>query len=63
MLVTRVPAGRKPFKLHGGEYFAITGEKDGDYIIEDAAGNQGYVAKEFVETVPKPTRSPRCCCH
>ena len=55
MLVARVPAGRKPFKLHGGEYFAITGEKDNDYIIEDAAGNQGYVAKDFVERVPKPT--------
>jgi hypothetical protein len=55
MFVTRVPAGRKPFKLRGGEYFAITGEKDSDYIIEDAAGNQGYVAKAFVETVPKPT--------
>ena len=55
MFVTRVPAGRKPFKLRGGEYFAITGEKENDFIIEDAAGNQGYVAKEFVETVPKPT--------
>jgi hypothetical protein len=55
MLVPRVPAGRKPFKLHGGEYFAITGEKDGDYVIQDAAGNKGYVAKDFVETVPKPT--------
>jgi hypothetical protein len=53
-LVTGVPTGQKPFKLHGGEYFAITGEKDGDYIIQDAAGNQGYVAKDFVETVPKP---------
>ena len=31
MLVARVPTGQKPFKLHGGEYFAITGEKDGDY--------------------------------
>jgi hypothetical protein len=55
ILVTRVSTGQKPFKLHGGEYFAITGEKDGDYIIQDAAGNQGYVAKDFVETVPKPT--------
>ena len=55
MFITRVPAGRKPFKLRGGEYFAITGEKDNDYIIEDAAGNQGYVAKDFVETAPKPT--------
>jgi hypothetical protein len=55
MLVARVPTGHKPFKLHGGEYFAITGEKDGDYLIEDAVGNQGYVAKDFVETVPKPT--------
>lgn len=55
MLVTRVPAGRKPFKLHGGEYFAIISEKDGDYMIEDAAGNQGYVKKDFVEAVPKPT--------
>jgi hypothetical protein len=55
MRVTRVPTGKKPFKLYGGEYFAITGEKDGDYLIEDAAGNQGYVAKDFVETVPKPT--------
>jgi hypothetical protein len=53
-LVTSIPTGKKPFKLHGGEYFAITGEKDGDYIIQDAAGNQGYVAKDFVETVPKP---------
>jgi hypothetical protein len=55
MLVTDVPTGQKPFKLRGGEYFAITGEKDGDYLIEDAAGNQGYVTKDFVETVPKPT--------
>ena len=55
MLVARVPTGQKPFKLHGGEYFAITGEKDGDYLIEDAVGDQGYVAKEFVEAVPKPT--------
>jgi hypothetical protein len=55
MRVTRVPTGKKPFKLYGGEYFAITGEKDGDYLIEDAVGNQGYVAKDFVETVPKPT--------
>lgn len=55
MLVARVPTGQKPFKLHGGEYFAITGEKDGDYLIEDAVGNQGHVAKEFVEAVPKPT--------
>ena len=55
MLVTRVPTGKKPFKLHGREYFAITGEKDGDYIIQDAPGNQGYVAKDFVDTVPKPT--------
>ena len=55
MRVTRVPTGKKPFKLCGGEYFAITGEKDGDYLIEDAVGNQGYVAKDFVETVPKPT--------
>jgi hypothetical protein len=55
MRVARVPAGQKPFKLRGGEYFAITGEKDGDYLIEDAVGNQGYVAKDFVETVPKPT--------
>jgi hypothetical protein len=55
MLVTGVPTGQKPFKLHGGEYFAITGETDGDYIIQDAAGNQGHVAKDFVETVPKPT--------
>jgi len=54
MLITGVPTGQKPFKLHGGEYFAITGEKDGDYLIEDAVGNQGYVAKDFVETVPKP---------
>ena len=55
MRVTRVPTGKKPFQLHGGEYFAITGEKDGDYLIQDTAGNQGYVAKDFVETVPKPT--------
>jgi hypothetical protein len=55
MLVTSGPTGQKPFKLHGGEYFAITGEKDGDYIIQDAAGNHGYVAKDFVERVPKPT--------
>jgi hypothetical protein len=55
MLVARVPTGQKPFKLHGGEYFAIAGEKDGDYLIEDAVGNQGYVAKEFVEAEPKPT--------
>jgi hypothetical protein len=55
LLVARVPTGQKPFKLHGGEYFAITGEKDSEYLIEDAMGNQGYVAKEFVETVPKPT--------
>jgi hypothetical protein len=55
MLVARVPTGQKPFKLHGEEYFAITGEKDGDYLVEDAVGNQGYVAKDFVETVPKPT--------
>ena len=54
MRVTRIPTGKKPFKLYGGEYFAITGEKDGDYLIEDAVGNQGYVAKDFVETVPKP---------
>jgi hypothetical protein len=54
MRVTRVPTGKKPFKLYGGEYFAITGEKDGDYFIKDAVGNQGYVAKDFVETVPKP---------
>jgi len=53
--VARVPTGQKPFRLYGGEYFAITGEKDGDYLIEDAVGNQGYVAKDFVETVPKPT--------
>ena len=53
--VARVPTGQKPFKLYGGEYFAITGEKGGDYLIEDAVGNQGYVAKDFVETVPKPT--------
>src|SRR5215831_10909130 len=55
MRVTRVHTGKKPFQLHGGEYFAITGEKDGDYLIQDAVGNQGYVAKDFVETVPKPT--------
>ena len=55
MRVTRVPTGKKPFKLYGGEYFAITGEKGGDYLIQDAVGNQGYVAKDFVETVPKPT--------
>jgi hypothetical protein len=55
MLVARVSTGQKPFKLHGGEYFAIAGEKDSEYLIEDAMGNQGYVAKEFVETVPKPT--------
>jgi hypothetical protein len=55
MLVARVPTGQKPFKLYGGEYFAITGEKDGDYLIEDPVGNQGYVAKDFVEMVPKPT--------
>jgi len=55
MRVARVPSGQKPFNLHGGEYFAITGEKDGDYLIKDAMGNQGYVAKDFVETVPKPT--------
>jgi hypothetical protein len=54
MRVTRIPTGKKPFKLYGGEYFAITGEKDSDYLIQDAAGNQGYVAKDFVETVPKP---------
>jgi hypothetical protein len=54
MLVTGVPTGQKPFELHGGEYFAITGQKDDDYIIQDAAGNQGYVARDFVETVPKP---------
>ena len=54
MRVARIPAGKKPFQLYGGEYFAITGEKDGDYLIQDAAGNQGYVAKDFVETVPKP---------
>jgi len=53
--VARIPTGQKPFRLYGGEYFAITGEKDGDYLIEDAVGNQGYVAKDFVETVPKPT--------
>ncbi len=55
MRVARVPTSQKPFKLRGGEYFAITGEKDGDYLIEDAVGNQGYAAKDFVETVPKPT--------
>lgn len=55
MRVTRVPTGKKAFKLYGGEYFAITGEKERDYLIQDAAGNQGYVAKDFVETVPKPT--------
>jgi hypothetical protein len=55
MRVARIPTGKKPFQLYGGEYFAIIGEKDGDYIIQDAAGNQGYVAKDFVETVPKPT--------
>lgn len=55
MLVVRVPKGKKPFSLHGGEFFAITGEKDGDYLIEDVVGNHGYVAKDFVETVPKPT--------
>jgi hypothetical protein len=54
MRVARIPTGKKPFQLYGGEYFAIIGEKDGDYIIQDAAGNQGYVAKDFVETVPKP---------
>ena len=54
MRVARIPTGKKPFQLHGGEYFAIIGEKDGDYLIQDAAGNQGYVAKDFVETVPKP---------
>jgi hypothetical protein len=55
MRVARIPTGKKPFQLHGGEYFAIISEKDGDYLIQDAAGNQGYVAKDFVETVPKPT--------
>jgi len=55
MRVARIPTGKKPFQLYGGEYFAIIGEKDGDYLIQDAAGNQGYVAKDFVETVPKPT--------
>ena len=55
MLVAWVRSGQKPFKLRGGEYFAITGEKDGDYLIEDAVGNQGYVPKDFVEKVPKPT--------
>ncbi len=54
MRVARILTGKKPFQLHGGEYFAIIGEKDGDYLIQDAAGNQGYVAKDFVETVPKP---------
>ena len=54
MRVARMPTGKKPFQLYGGEYFAIIGEKDGDYIIQDAADNQGYVAKDFVETVPKP---------
>jgi hypothetical protein len=54
MRVARIPTGKKPFQLYGGEYFAITGEKDGDYLIQDAAGNEGYVAKDFVETVPKP---------
>ena len=51
----RVPKGQKPFNLHGTEFFAITGEKDGDYLIEDVVGDHGYVAKDFVETVPKPT--------
>ena len=55
MRVARVPTVQKPFKLRGGEYFAITGDKDGDYLIEDALGNHGYVAKDFVETLPKPT--------
>ena len=55
MFVVRVPKGQKPFKLYGGEFFAITGEKDGDYLIEDVVGNHGYVAKDFVETMPKPT--------
>jgi len=54
MRVARIPTGKKPFQLYGGEYFAVIGEKDGDYLIQDAAGNQGYVAKDFVETVPKP---------
>ena len=54
MRVARIPTGKKPFQLYGGEYFAITGENDGDYLIQDAAGNEGYVAKDFVETVPKP---------
>ena len=58
MRVARVPTGQKPFQLLGGEYFAITGEKDGDYLIQDAVGNQGYVAKDFVETVPKPATEP-----
>ena len=55
MVVARVPRNHKPFKLYGGEYFAITGEKDGDYLIVDVVGNEGYVAKELVETVAKPT--------
>jgi len=55
MFVVRVPKGEKPFNLHGGEVFAITGEQDRDYLIEDVVGNHGYVAKDFVETVPKPT--------
>ena len=55
LLVTRVPKGQKPFRLHGGEFFAITGEKDGDYVITDLVGNHGFVAKDFVETMPKPT--------
>jgi len=54
LFVTRVAKGQKPFSLHGAEFFAITGEKDGDYLIEDVMGNHGYVAKDFVETVPKP---------
>jgi hypothetical protein len=54
MFVARVPGNHKPFSLRGGEYFAITGEKDGDYVIFDAACNEGYVAKDFVETVAKP---------
>ena len=54
MLVARVPRDQKPFNLHGGEYFAVTGEKDGDYLIEDAVGSLGYVPKEFVDVVPKP---------
>jgi hypothetical protein len=54
MRVARLPRGKKTFQLYGGEYFAIIGERDGDYLIQDAAGNQGYVAKDFVETVPKP---------